>query len=305
MWEKSQYKIYHSLNQRVIHLLPRDGKCRKAPKGAFLLTITLKYAIIEVTNINKHMNKYKQWYANITERAKNRILETYTESHHIVPRSLGGGDGPNNLVNLTAREHFVCHWLLVKMTTGQEHHKMLNALRMMRAEKQGQHRYNTKITARVYESIKQEYAKLQSETLKGKGNGFYGKKHTPEAREKIRQKNLGNKLTPEQHARLVANTTGKRKPPLSDEHKAKLSILREGEGNGMWGKTHSEETKAKQRAKAVGRKQSAETVQKKADAVRGSKREKRLCPHCDQLVAVNGYARWHGANCRRLDLKPG
>lgn len=298
MWEKSQYKIYHSLNQRVIHLLPRDGKCRKAPKGAFLLTITLKYAIIEVTNINKHMNKYKQWYANITERAKNRILETYTESHHIVPRSLGGGDEPNNLVNLTAREHFVCHWLLVKMTTGQEHHKMLNALRMMRAEKQGQHRYNTKITARVYEGIKQEYAKLQSETLKGKGNGFYGKKHTPEAREKIRQKNLGNKLTPEQHARLVANTTGKRKPPLSDEHKAKLSILREGEGNGMWGKTHSEETKAKQRAKAVGRKQSAETVQKKADAVRGSKREKRLCPHCDQLVAVNGYARWHGDRCR-------
>jgi hypothetical protein len=268
------------------------------------LTIAPKYAIIEVTNINKHMNKYKQWYANITERAKNRILETYTESHHVVPRSLGGSDEADNLVNLTAREHFACHWLLVKMTTGQEHHKMLNALRMMRAEKQGQHRYNTKITARVYESIKQEYAKLQSETLKGKGNGFYGKKHTPEAREKIRQKNLGNKLTPEQHARLVANTTGKRKPPLSDEHKAKLSILREGEGNGMWGKTHSEETKAKQRAKAVGRKQSAETVQKKADAVRGSKREKRLCPHCEQLVAVNGYARWHGANCQTLNLKP-
>lgn len=278
--------------------LPRDGKCRKAPQGAFLLTIVLKYAIIEVTNINKRMNKYKQWYANITERAKNRILETYTESHHVVPRSLGGSDEADNLVNLTAREHFVCHWLLVKMTTGQEHHKMLNALRMMRAEKPGQHRYNTKITARVYDSIKQEYAKLQSETLKGKGNGFYGKKHTPEAREKIRQKNLGNKLTVEQHARLVANTTGKRKPPLSDEHKAKLSMLREGEGNGMWGKTHSEETKAKQRAKAVGRKQSAETVQKKADAVRGSKREKKLCPHCGQLVAVNGYARWHGARCR-------
>jgi hypothetical protein len=261
------------------------------------LTIAPKYAIIEVTNINKHMNKYKQWYTNITERAKNRYLDSYTESHHIVPRSLGGSDEADNLVNLTAREHFICHWLLVKMTTGQEHHKMLNALRMMRAEKPGQHRYNTKITARVYESIKQEYAKLQSKTLKGKGNGFYGKKHTPEAREKIRQKNLGNKLTPEQHARLVANTTGKRKPPLSDEHKAKLSILREGEGNGMWGKTHSEETKAKQRAKAVGRKQSAETVQKKADAVRGSKREKLLCPHCDQLVAVNGYARWHGVHC--------
>jgi hypothetical protein len=263
-----------------------------------LLTLVPKYAIIEVTNINKHMNKYKQWYANITERAKNRVLETYTESHHIVPRSLGGSDEVDNLVELTAKEHFVCHWLLVKMTTGQEHHKMLNALRMMRAEKQGQQRYNTKITARVYESIKQEYAELQSKQFTGTGNGMFGKHHTQEAKDKISQKNLGKKLTPEQHARLVANTTGKKKPPLTDEHKAKLSMLREGEGNGMWGKTHSAETKAKQRAKAVGRKQSAETVQKKADAVRGLKRKKKLCPHCNQLVAVNGYARWHGNNCR-------
>jgi len=270
---------------------------QKPPQGGFLLTLAPKYAIIEVTNINKHMNKYKQWYANITDQAKNRHLDSYTESHHIVPRSLGGGDEPDNLVNLTAREHFVCHWLLVKMTTGQEHHKMLNALRMMRAEKQGQQRYTTKITARVYESIKQEYAELQSKTFKGTGNGMFGKHHTQEAKDKIRQARIGNKLTPEQHAKLIANTTGKKKPPLSDEHKAKLSVLREGEGNGMYGKTHSEETRAKQRAKATGRKQSEETIRKKIEATTGKKREKRLCPHCDQMVAVNGYARWHGARC--------
>jgi len=275
------------------------GRSKKAPQGAFLLTIVPKYAIIEITNINKHMNKYNQWYTNITERAKNRVLETYTESHHIIPRSLGGGDEADNLVNLTAREHFVCHWLLVKMTAGQDHHKMLNALRMMRAEKQGQQRYNTKITARVYENIKQEYAKLQSESLKGKGNGFYGKTHTPEAREKIRQKNLGNKLTPEQHARLVANTTGKKKPPITDEHRAKLSAAQSGKNNPRYGVEVSEETRAKISEKAKGRKQSTETVQKKADAIRGLKREKKLCPHCAQLVAVNGYARWHGDQCRR------
>ena len=99
---------------------------RKGPKGPFLLTIVPKYVIIEITNINKHMNKYTQWYTTITKRAKTRHLKTYTESHHIVPRSLGGSDEPDNLVNLTAREHFVCHWLLVKMTTGQDHHKMQN-----------------------------------------------------------------------------------------------------------------------------------------------------------------------------------
>jgi len=244
------------------------------------------------------MNKYTKWYSNITNKAKNRTLSSYTESHHIKPRSMGGPDTPDNLVDLTPREHFICHWLLVKMTTGKDHHKMLNALRMMRAENPNQERYTTKITARVYESIKQEYSELQSKKFTGKGNGFFGKTHTLEAREKIRQKNLGNKLTPEQHAKLVANTKGKKKPPITEEHRAKLSAAKQGENNNMYGKKHSEETRAKQREKAIGRKQSEETIQKKADAVRGSKREKRLCPHCDQLVAVNGYARWHGSNCK-------
>jgi hypothetical protein len=297
MWERLPFKTYHSPNQRLFVYFSGMGR-QKAPQGAFLLTFVPINVIMELTNINKHMNKYKQWYANITERAKNRHLDSYTESHHIVPRSLGGGDEADNLVDLTAREHFVCHWLLVKMTAGQEHHKMLNALRMMRAEKQGQQRYNTKITARVYENIKQEYAKLQSKSLKGKGNGFYGKTHTPEAREKIRQKNLGNKLTPEQHARLVANTIGKKKPPITNSHRAKLSAAQSGKNNPRYGVEVSEETRAKISEKAKGRKQSAETVQKKADAIRGLKREKLLCPHCDRLVAVNGYARWHGANCK-------
>jgi len=57
-------------------------------------------------------------------------------------------------------------------------------------------------------------------------------------------------------------------------------------------------------AKATGRKQSEETIRKKIEATKGKKREKLLCPHCGQLVAVNGYARWHGANCKILNIKP-
>ena len=266
------------------------------------MTIIYEYAIIELTNINNSMSKYNKWYTNITEQAKNRVLETYTERHHIQPRSLGGSDDPDNLVNLTAREHFVCHWLLVQMTTGQDHHKMLNALRMMRAEKQGQQRYNTKITARVYESIKQEYAELQSKQFSGKGNGFYGKTHTPEAREKIRQKNLGNKLTPEQHARLVANTTGKKKPPITEAHRAKLSAAKTGENNNRYGAEVSNETRKKIGDKIRGRKQTEEEKLVRSLANMGKKREKRLCPHCDRLVAVNGYARWHGVNCAAINI---
>ena len=280
------------------------GRSRKAPQGAFLLTCVSINVIMELTNINKHMNKYKQWYTNITERAKNRHLDSYTESHHIVPRSLGGGDEADNLVNLTAREHFVCHWLLVKMTTGQDHHKMLNALRMMRAENPNQQRYTTKITARVYESIKQEYSLMQRERILGEKNPMWGKTHTLESREKIRQKNLGNKLTPEQHARLVANTTGKKKPPITDEHRAKLSAAQSGKNNPRYGVEVLEDTRKKIGDKLRGRKQTEEEKLARSLANMGKKREKRLCPHCDQLVAVNGYARWHGVNCKTLNIKP-
>lgn len=58
---------------------------------------------------------YAEVYNNIINRARNRRLEGYVELHHIIPRCLGGTDDTVNLVPLTAKEHFVCHQLLVKI----------------------------------------------------------------------------------------------------------------------------------------------------------------------------------------------
>lgn len=58
-------------------------------------------------------NKYTQCYYNIVNRAKAREQLGYVEKHHIIPKSLGGKDTADNLVKLTAREHFICHWLNV------------------------------------------------------------------------------------------------------------------------------------------------------------------------------------------------
>ena len=127
---------------------------------------------------------------------------------------------------------------------------------------------------------------------------MWGKTHTSAAREKIRQKNLGNKLTPEQHARLVANTTGKKKPPITNEHRAKLSAAQSGKNNPRYGAEVSDDTRKKIGDKLRGRKQTEEEKLARSLANMGKKREKRLCPHCNQLVAVNGYARWHGDHCQ-------
>jgi hypothetical protein len=51
--------------------------------------------------------KYLSWYISLMAKARLRELKTrYKERHHIIPRSLGGSDLPDNLVDLTYREHW-------------------------------------------------------------------------------------------------------------------------------------------------------------------------------------------------------
>lgn len=47
----------------------------------------------------------------------------YYEKHHIIPKSVGGNDNPDNICILLPREHFVCHWLLTKMVSGKSKYK--------------------------------------------------------------------------------------------------------------------------------------------------------------------------------------
>lgn len=64
---------------------------------------------------------------NIIDSAKNRKTDQYTETHHIIPKSIGGTNDSSNLVELTAKEHFICHMLLVKMLEGEHKQKMVYA----------------------------------------------------------------------------------------------------------------------------------------------------------------------------------
>lgn len=46
----------------------------------------------------------------------------YFEKHHILPKCLGGNNSKENLVLLTAKEHYVCHHLLTKMYVAPKLH---------------------------------------------------------------------------------------------------------------------------------------------------------------------------------------
>lgn len=105
--------------------------------------------------------KYSVWYWNIIEHAKTRSLIGYTEQHHILPRSLGGTDDSENLVHLTAREHFIVHWLLTKMTTGKAKAKMMQAWWSFFCNKSSR-----KFSSKYYELLKVNRANLSSEDKK-------------------------------------------------------------------------------------------------------------------------------------------
>lgn len=254
--------------------------------------------------INNIMNKYEKWYDLITKRGQTRILDSYGESHHILPKSLGGSDDVNNITHLTAREHFICHWLLTKIyKEGEPHWKMLNAIRMMRAENKNQNRYKNKITARVYANLKEEYSIAQSKKMTGENNPMYGKPVSQEVRKGRSERALINNPAkrPEVGIKISKSKIGVKREKFTDEWKANMSAAKVGENNNMYGKMHKQTTLEIMRQKALGRKQSTETIAKKANAIRGSKRQKKLCPHCNQEVAVNGYARWHGDNCKHIN----
>ena len=50
---------------------------------------------------------YQKHYDLLCERAKTRELNCYTESHHVIPRCMGGTNDPDNLVDLTPEEQEV------------------------------------------------------------------------------------------------------------------------------------------------------------------------------------------------------
>ena len=139
--------------------------------------------------INIHMtNKYKKWYDDIIKRAQIRVIVGYSETHHILPRSLGGSDDPTNLVKLTAREHFICHVLLTKLNTGHNKNKMIRAVMFMKSANSKQQRY---INSRLYSKARVEFSQQQSHQMQGKNNNFYGKTHSLQSREKMSQTKKG------------------------------------------------------------------------------------------------------------------
>ena len=177
-------------------------------------------------------NKYTNLYNKLIDRSVERNWKKAPgrERHHIIPQSLNGSNDKSNLTYLSAREHFICHWLLIKMTEGEARSKMLYALMGMRAMSDTHQRYSSSVTSRVYEKYRIEHALNHSTTMKQKNLVPWNKG--------------GVEITDEHRANLVQAAL--QRAPKSEESIQKWKESRDGY-------KHSDETKEKQRLSQIGK----------------------------------------------------
>jgi hypothetical protein len=167
--------------------------------------------------------EYTKIYNQIIERAQTRKLDGYIEKHHILPKCIGGLDIKENIVELTAREHFLCHMLLCKIYPREN--KLKHALFLMAIGKQKIKEKTYVIGSRVYDCLRLEYSKMltgkkQSQETKNKKSKSMlnaWKYKTKEEMSKIGQKrwetrriNGTNKIHPE-HAEKISQSLKGRK----------------------------------------------------------------------------------------------
>lgn len=191
-------------------------------------------------------NKYTKWYFSIIESAKSNTPSGHIEKHHIIPRSLGGDNDKENIAKLTARQHFLCHLLLIRMCSGQSKFKMLHALRLMLSgSRKNIGRIDYKPNSRWFE---------------------FSRKHSSDG--------LKGKICP-QHVKDAVSKANKGKPaankgkPMTAEQKQKIS--RSNSGKVAWNKgiPRSPEQIENQRQKVTGTILSNETKSKMSDAKKG------------------------------------
>lgn len=111
--------------------------------------------------------EYRRIYEQLISSRRERILNSsvYREKHHIIPKCLGGSDDPENLVELTAREHFLAHWLLHRI------HPESDSLSLAFAYMgNNRRRYTNQFTmsSRSYAEAREAGAKSASATLLGR-----------------------------------------------------------------------------------------------------------------------------------------
>jgi hypothetical protein len=116
---------------------------------------------------------YKNIHDNIINRAKKRKLVGYSENHHIIPKCMGGTNDKENLVKLTAKEHWLIHLLLIEIYPKNQ--KLKVAIFKMMQSSSNQNRQQ--ITGKQFQRLRLIAAEAQGNLLRGKKRKPFSEEH--------------------------------------------------------------------------------------------------------------------------------
>lgn len=118
---------------------------------------------------------YENIYNQLIEKRKLQPAKevfNYSENHHIIPRSINSllEFDKDNIVSLSAREHFIAHLLLVKIYEDKNeiaYYKMLYAFNLMCQMNKNKVEYSSiNFNSKLYEKIRIKAAKEVSKNIK-------------------------------------------------------------------------------------------------------------------------------------------
>lgn len=96
---------------------------------------------------------YRHIYDDLVKsRQQQTTYSEYHEIHHIIPRSEGGTNDKSNLVNLTAREHYIAHLLLAKIYSDS---KMYSAITFMQTSRHKHRKF--KFNSYLYAAFREHF----------------------------------------------------------------------------------------------------------------------------------------------------
>ena len=266
-------------------------------------------------------NKYTEIYYQIIDRARSRKIDndTFSEKHHIIPESFykkrkrkgaigwldSNPDDLTNLVLLSAREHFVCHLLLIRMTQGDAKRKMSFAIVKMIGNTKTK---GVKINSHTYEYIR----KTLSTSVSGTNNHMYG----------IRGSNHHSfgKPRPEHVIQAIKDSRKRKGNPFSNFSEDQINQLKElhrisaienwkvrdktvhaNKIRDLWSNRSNEDRaaiseKISQTLKNKSPEKRLETLKKVRES--RAKWEPLVCPHCGKTsMSRPNMARYHFDQC--------
>lgn len=141
---------------------------------------------------------YKKIYDQLIAKAESREVEGYKERHHIVPKCLGGSDEVNNIVELTAREHYVAHLLLAKVHGGKLWYAFFAMCNLDPSNKKSRYRPSSRIYAEVREEVSRQQRRARIGTVQ-----------TEETKKKISKTLSNRRLSSQTKDRMKRSQTGK------------------------------------------------------------------------------------------------